>query len=102
MLQLLDGLAKRFFLYDEKQLSTLVMRYTRQSVDPFIDKPFQPACDSTWCHTQGQRRLIPIPSHDIPWTGTRLAQLRVHSERIALGIWVNLFHASQQASTMCS
>src|SRR5688500_8306388 len=40
--------------------------------------------------------LIPIPSHDIPWTGSRFAQLRVHSERIALGIWVNLFHASQQ------
>ena len=46
--------------------------------------------------------LIPIPSHDIPWTGSRFAQLRVHSERIALGIWVNLFHASQQASMMSS
>lgn len=29
--------------------------------------------------------LIPIPSHNIPWTGARFAQLRVHSERIALG-----------------
>jgi hypothetical protein len=46
--------------------------------------------------------FIPIPSHEIPWTGTRFAQLRVHSERIALGIWVNLFHASQHASMMSS
>jgi len=33
--------------------------------------------------------VIPIPSHDIPWTGAKFAQLRVHRERIALGIWVN-------------
>ena len=46
--------------------------------------------------------LIPIPSHDIPRAEVRFAQLRVHSERIAFGIWVNLFHASQQASMMSS
>lgn len=46
--------------------------------------------------------FLPIPSHDIPWPGARFAQLCVHSERIALGIRVNLFYASPQASMLSS
>jgi hypothetical protein len=41
-----------------------------------------PALYGPTCH-----QLIPIPSHDIPWTGARFAQLRVHSERISLSLF---------------
>jgi hypothetical protein len=40
MLQLLDGVAKCFFLCHGKPPGAAVMRYTRQAIAPFIDKPF--------------------------------------------------------------
>jgi hypothetical protein len=46
--------------------------------------------------------VIPIPRHLLLSSGVKQVQLRMHSDRIAPGICVNLFQASQQASTICS
>ena len=46
--------------------------------------------------------LIPIPCHDITGTEGSIAQRREHKERMAPGICVKAFQASQQASTICS
>jgi len=47
-------------------------------------------------------QFIPIPSYVFAIVGLKQAQLREHSERMAPGIWVNLFQASQQASRIWS
>ena len=46
--------------------------------------------------------LIPIPCHEITEAEGSIAQLREHKERMAPGICVKAFQASQQASTICS
>jgi hypothetical protein len=46
--------------------------------------------------------LIPITCHSFLSSGVKRVQLRVHTDRMAPGICVNLFQASQQASAMCS
>ena len=48
------------------------------------------------------RGLIPIPCHEITEAEGSIAQLREHKERMAPGICVKVFQASQQASTICS
>ena len=53
--------------------------------------------------TSGQvDKLIPIPCHETTEAEGSNAQLRVHKERMAPGICVKAFQASQQASTICS
>lgn len=46
--------------------------------------------------------IIPIPCHSFPSSDVKRDQLRIHNDRMAPGICVNLFQASQQASTISS
>ena len=91
----IDWSTERVMAQTRERLSAANHVWAEMPALPDIDLP------ADLCHVP-KEWLIPIPSHDIPWTGAKFAQLRVHRERIALGIWVNLFHASQHASMMSS
>lgn len=51
---------------------------------------------------RSELQLIPIPCHSFPSSDVKRVQLRIHNDRMAPGICVNLFQASQQASTISS
>ena len=46
--------------------------------------------------------LIPVADYVFLSVDVKQAQVRERRERIAAGIWVNLFQASQQTSMICS
>ena len=92
---------------DIGRFGLLLLHDPRPGVPPYPDPGLGAAlADAHFVQKPGidllQLDLIPIPRHLLLSSGVRQVQLRMHNDRIAPGIRVNLFQASQQASTICS